>query len=517
MSSPASPLIRGTSLSVRFSRPVDGDTIRVFLPGAAKDESVRILSVDTEESFSTSATKPVTPWGKAAKHFCYDFFRGVSTVTIEFPGFSPLDEALRRHRGTFGRLLVHVWREADGVDFSEALIARGYSPYYNKYGHAHFAGHRARYEGAERRAQREGVGIWDLTGVVNDGKRFNNYALLKAWWNVRAEAIEEFRKVKRVGDTSVLDAENDYDRIVQLASKVDDTTGSLKQNVVTVFTDVPDIRVHDTYASLSIGARYKPLSVYIPRVSATASLADAADANGEEGGVAMDAEEEVTKGQQVVNVLLNRYVDEGPMYPRRGFVFLSGLLRMFRGRPQLVVDDPVYVRDSPGPRPKPPASSLPASGGLLVPKGEEAEEEEDDVPPPVRRADISVRIAALLPDPAGGDSGNELVTLGVTVDEQPMGENENGMTEEDGKGDVSLKGWKLRDLQGRTNSLNDVVVTREKMTTPETLVDVKIRGLTLNNGGDTVFVLDDEGRVVDRVEYSATDVKTGLRIEFPRE
>lgn len=511
MSSPVSPLIRGTSLSVRFSRAVDGDTIRVFLPGAPKDESVRILSVDTEESFSTSFTKPVTPWGKSAKRFCYDFFRNASTVTLEFPSSVPLDEALRRHRGTFGRLLVHVWREADGVDFSEALIAKGYSPYYNKYGHANFAGHRARYERAERIAQRSGKGIWDLTGVVNEGKKFNNYPLLKAWWNIRAEAIEEYRKVKRVGDTSVLDAEHDYDQIVKLANEVDDDTGERKQNVVTVFTDVPDIRVGDTHASLSIGATYKPMSVYIPRVSATAALDDTGE---EEEGASGNKEEQVTKGQQCVNALLNRYVDEGPMHPRRGYVFLSGLLRTFRGNPQLVVDDPLYVRDSPGPRPKPPASSLPASGRLLASKKDEAEE--DDVPPPVRGADISVRIAALLPDPAGGDSGNEVVTLGVTVVDQPPEENGNGMAEED-KGDVSLKGWKLRDLQGRTNSLRDVVVKREEMTVPETLVDVKIKGLTLNNAGDTVFVLDDEGRVVDRVEYSEADVTTGMRIEFPRE
>lgn len=535
MSSPVSPLIRGTSLSVRFSRAVDGDTIRVFLPGSPRDESLRVLCVDTEESFSTSSTKPVTPWGKAAKRFCADFFRAADTVTLEFPSSLPLATALRTHRGSFGRLLVHVWRETDGVDLSEALIAAGFSPYYTKYGHAHFAGHRARYERAERLAQRGARGIWDPTASVNGGTHFNNYALLKAWWNIRADAIEEFRNVRRVvGDKSVLDVEHDYDTIVKLANGVDDGDAGNSGhdggagNVVTVFTDVPDIRVGDTYASLSIGARYKPLSVYIPRVSRTASLGDADDAEGSE-------EEEISKGQQVVNVLLNRYVDDGPMHPRRGYVFLSGLLRTFRGRPQLVVDDPAFVRDSPGPRPLPPLtrSSLPVSARrLLRPGGEtEADEDEDDVPPPVRAAAVSVRIAALLPDPAGGDSGNEVVTLGVAMtagDGDGDGDG-NGMTndekeEEDGDGEkedkVTLKGWKLRDLQGRTSSLSGVVVSRREARTAEdgeTLVDVKVRGLTLNNGGDTVFVLDELGRVVDRVQYSATDVETGRRIEFPRE
>ena len=485
-------MIRGTSISVRFSRAIDGDTIRVFLPGAAKDESVRILSVDTEESFSMSSTKPVTPWGKEAKSYCRKFFRGVSTVTLEFPDNSPLDEALRIHRGSFGRLLVYVWREADGIDYSEILIRKGFSPYYMKYGHAHFAGHRARYERAERLAQCDGLGIWDMTGTVNGGTRYNNYALLKSWWNIRADAIEEFRKVQRVGDTSVLTPDRDYDRIVELSKTTDQT------HVVTVFTKVSDLRVGETYASISIGQRNRPMSVYIPHVSKRRGIEDEDEEDDDDdngvNGISMGSEEE-SKGRQVVNLLLNRYVDEGMRFPRRGFAFLSGTLRTFRGNPQLVVDDPMYVRDTPGPRPQ-------AGAGVVSTIPEDMDE---DVPPAaVERAEINVRVAAVLPDPAGGDSGNEVVTLAITAKTD---------------GEVTLKGWKLRDACGRMASLSNVAVDMGDGVGvgDEVLKEVRPKGLTLNNTGDSVFVLDDEGRVVNRVDYTSADVKAGVAIQFPPE
>lgn len=55
----------GTAFSVKVDRVVDGDTVRVFLDDTAeKSESLRILSLDTEEVFAGS--KPVTPLGQMA-------------------------------------------------------------------------------------------------------------------------------------------------------------------------------------------------------------------------------------------------------------------------------------------------------------------------------------------------------------------------------------------------------------------------------------------------------------------
>jgi micrococcal nuclease len=54
----------GTSVKATVTRVVDGDTIVVALDGTS--EHLRLLALDTEESHR-GGTKPVTPWGKAAK------------------------------------------------------------------------------------------------------------------------------------------------------------------------------------------------------------------------------------------------------------------------------------------------------------------------------------------------------------------------------------------------------------------------------------------------------------------
>jgi micrococcal nuclease len=78
-------LIKGTHLDAKFSRMVDGDTIRVFLPGAALDESLRMLALDTEES-NAGGSKPVTPWGKEAKNRAEAYFPGGRRRNGRVPG-----------------------------------------------------------------------------------------------------------------------------------------------------------------------------------------------------------------------------------------------------------------------------------------------------------------------------------------------------------------------------------------------------------------------------------------------
>ena len=120
--------IRGTSKQVKFSRVVDGDTIRVFLePSATEDESLRILCLDTEESYS-GGSKPVTPLGHLAKKRAEEFFQAADEVTIEFPGNESWEVCCEKYRGNYGRLLVHV--HLGDVDFQETMIAEGFSPYF---------------------------------------------------------------------------------------------------------------------------------------------------------------------------------------------------------------------------------------------------------------------------------------------------------------------------------------------------------------------------------------------------
>jgi micrococcal nuclease len=55
----------GTTVDATIVRVVDGDTVRLQADG--REQSVRLLALDTEESNQGSATKPITPWGREAK------------------------------------------------------------------------------------------------------------------------------------------------------------------------------------------------------------------------------------------------------------------------------------------------------------------------------------------------------------------------------------------------------------------------------------------------------------------
>ena len=73
----------GTKIKAEVVKVVDGDTITV--KGNDKDEKIRILALDTEESWP-GGDKPMTPWGKKAKEEAQRVFTIGKTVTLEFPG-----------------------------------------------------------------------------------------------------------------------------------------------------------------------------------------------------------------------------------------------------------------------------------------------------------------------------------------------------------------------------------------------------------------------------------------------
>ncbi|PXF46022.1 hypothetical protein BWQ96_04197 [Gracilariopsis chorda] len=251
--------VQGTFLRVRKERVVDGDTIRVYLPNSSKAESLRILNLDTEESFKFSS-KPVTPWGKAAKSYAVSFFKGQTEVIIEFPGIESVEESLEKYRGTFGRLLVWVHR-LDGVDLTERMIRLGYSPYYNKYGNAEFDSHRQRYTLAERAAQMENRGVWDQEGV--NGRVIRNYPALCTWWNLRAGIIDRYRAARKSGAV-VYNTRKDFAKLSKLAE-----TGA----TATVFTEIRDLRKArgesaGVGAVASIGTNDRPFEIQIPDIDA---------------------------------------------------------------------------------------------------------------------------------------------------------------------------------------------------------------------------------------------------------
>jgi micrococcal nuclease len=296
----------GTTVQTTTTRVVDGDTLVV--PLGDRDERLRLLCLDTEES-NQGSDKPVTPWGRKAKEEAQRCLPTGAAVTLEFPGTEGLEVCLRRYRDNFGRLLVFLHRE--GMDYQEHMIAAGYSPYFTKYGHADFAGHRARYTAAERAAQAAHIGVWDQVTV--NGSEMRNYARLGVWWALRAALVDDHRR-RRAGDPDLLDSRLDYDRLAALA-------GQGAQ--VTVFTELAGYtRVGRHRAVVDIGSRAQPFKILVPDIESDA-------------------------GQAVLALLDNRYLTTDEHHIRRNYAYVRGALHLYRDAPELTVSSVDQIRDEP--------------------------------------------------------------------------------------------------------------------------------------------------------------------------
>ena len=301
--------MQGITTTARLVRVVDGDTLRVSL--GTGEESLRLLCLDTEEA-NAGSTKPVTPWGKQASAAAKEIFRPGDEVTLELPGTEPLEEALRRYRDNFGRLLVFAY-EPDGADFQEHWIRDGFSPYFTKYGYAEFPGHHARYRAAETQAQRANRGLWDQVAV--NGSERRNYALLGVWWELRAQLVEEFRARRRAASgPRLFDSRLDYATLADLAR-----TGER----VTVFTELSELkRLGARKAAITIGSVHQPFQLFIPDLTSTA-------------------------GQEIAWLLTHRYLGGDETHPRRGYAYVTGDLKLFGGRPELLLGGADQIGDAP--------------------------------------------------------------------------------------------------------------------------------------------------------------------------
>jgi micrococcal nuclease len=303
---PATTAQQGTSVETQIERVVDGDTVVVRIQG--DEHRLRLLCLDTEES-NPGGDKPVTPWGREAKKEAERVLEVGSNVRLEFPGTEPLDECLVRHRDNFGRLLVFA--HTDGGDFQEHMITAGFSPYFNKYGHADFAPHHARYVAAERTAQAAHVGVWDQVTV--NGSEMRNYATLGAWWTLRAEIIDDYRE-RRAADPSLLNSRLDYAELVELARQGSEAT---------VFTELSAVkRVGQRRAIVDIGSREQPFKLFVPDI-------------------------ESDDGRGLLSLLTTRYIADDPDRIRRSYAYVHGELKLFRDEPELVVTGPDQVADAP--------------------------------------------------------------------------------------------------------------------------------------------------------------------------
>ena len=393
---------------------VDGDTIRIRLPDNPKDTTLRLLCLDTEESYS-GGTKPVTPWGKAAKSHTEDFFRDATEVTLEFPGSEPIDECLEKYRGNYGRLLVYVWHKR--ILFQEHMIQAGYSPCFNKFGNAKFPGYHERFQQAERKAQADNLGVWDQYEVNGTIRR--NYAALGTWWQLRARTIDAYRRARKF-NPCLLNTRLDYSVLVSQAEK---------EGSVTIFTELHSLRrTGRRGAVLGIGSNHQPFSLYLRDVDSIT-------------------------GQNAVNLLMNRYITMGEDTRRRSYAYVTGQLQTYDGKPQMVLESPWQITDTP------PESPVP-------------------------------HIHSVLPNPEGSDRGNETITV-----RNPS------------CGSISLDNWSVQDAAGAMDTLSGILPANSTHT-------FRLKKVRLNNDGDTLQLLDPEGHALHSISYTADDVQEGQPIHF---
>ena len=305
----------GTSFTAKVDRVVDGDTVRVFLDADDDaSESLRILALDTEEV--RAGSKPATPLGRTASERAKELIGQGDTVKIILPGNEPRQEALARYRGNFGRVLCYLELE-DGTDFQETMIREGHSPYFQKYGYAQFATLHARYSAAEREAQSAMRGIWDQ--IAHNGSVMRNYAALCTWWDLRARIIEGYREIKRRSpQVNLFNTRLDYPRLVEIARARQETT---------VFMELRDFSpTSGDHVLFNTGSARQPYQLFIP--------------NGNTGG-----------GEDIMNLILNRYRAGGEADPRRSYAYVTGPTKMFpdedTGRPEIIVTDPGQITDWP--------------------------------------------------------------------------------------------------------------------------------------------------------------------------
>jgi endonuclease YncB( thermonuclease family) len=300
------PELHGTTIDTTIDRVVDGDTVAVAINN--RPEKLRLSHLDTEES-NHGSDKPVTPWGKEAKQKAIRLLPPGTPVTLEFAGTEPQEICLERYRDNFGRLLV--WLYQDDQDFQQAMILEGYSPYFSKYGYADFPSHHARYLAAERAAQAAHIGVWDQVGV--NGSEQRNYALLGVWWTLRAELIDDYRRL-RAARPELLNSRRDYAKLHELAAG---------EQTATVFTELRTYTpVGQNKAIVDIGSKAQPFKLFLPDIDSDA-------------------------GQEILRLLDDRYIPKDPDHVRRSYAYVDGPLKLFRDEPEVVVSASDQITDVP--------------------------------------------------------------------------------------------------------------------------------------------------------------------------
>ena len=184
-----------------LTKVVDGDTVKVD----GLDSSLRLLGIDTEETFKNEAdrrgaeagldqymkdkrgtakrpVKMATPMGEQAKVFAKQFFEGVDKVRVERDHPAEI-------RDRYNRYLAYVFALKGGtwVNYNVEAVRAGMGPYFPKYGRSRRF--HDQFLAAEVEAKAAKRGIW-APGVMS----YPDYPEREAWWNARGDFVEVFRK-----------------------------------------------------------------------------------------------------------------------------------------------------------------------------------------------------------------------------------------------------------------------------------------------------------------------------------
>ena len=226
-----------------LTKIVDGDTVRVD----GLDSSLRLLGMDTEETFKSEADrravetdwnayviakkgKPrpgrmATPTGEIAKQWAKDYFDGAVNVRLERDHPAEI-------RDRFKRYLAYCFVQKNGtwVNYNVEAVRAGMSPYFTKYGfsrryHDDFVKAEAEAKAAKR-------GIWsDAPGLM----KYPDYAEREAWWHPRGEFVAAFR-AEGAGKDNYLDSTH-WDVMQQLEKLVG--------KEVHILGTVDDVRINE--------------------------------------------------------------------------------------------------------------------------------------------------------------------------------------------------------------------------------------------------------------------------------
>src|SRR3989344_4056471 len=111
-------------------------------------------------------------------------------------------------------------------------------------------------------------------------------------------------------------------------------------------------------------------------------------------------------------------------------------------------------------------------------------------------------IKEFLPNPIGKDTEGEYIKI-----------------LNDSATDVNLNGWSIKDASGKSFTFNSQLIKAKQ----ELAINYKTTGINLNNTGETIYLLDNHGQLIDQLSFSGaskegqviTKNTPGLLEQFP--